>query len=505
MLIADRHLKENLNAEEAPAMGAAFRAANLSSAFRVRHIGMEDITSFPVGVRLKNLHPQTTEEKEFTKRGSLFSLNNHLSRRRAVALKHTQDLHATLFYEKEAPLPLDTNSDLGWFEVTGIKHAVQKYSLPDFNVTEPPKVGLSFLLDDSGLVDLVQATATFVEREITENKEKNDNNSTEGESKEEGEKDKEENKEAHDDPNGGVKELVTKERKHRVKLHVIRHPPNDVKWYDTKAFDASRKVLLELDDRDKSVLDTAQAQNMLETYIFESRMALQSDKYVEQVSTEETRTEVLDALSQAEEWVWEVTERSTEVFKKKLKELKQLGDPIFSRAKELEHRPNAVKQAGKIIHKLYESAEILKKNYTWIPINETEVLFNLTKSVEAWLNNQIESQSERSLTEDPVFSVKDIERRISIVQEMEQRLMARRPPPDFFKKKRQAKEKNANTTKSNDTSTTNDTLEDEPQSEDEQKDQENTFTSSTDANDAEKTNKNGDTDQTTDDPEKGEL
>merc|ERR1719229_252565 len=136
-------LKEDLNADEAPAFGATFR---------VRAVGMDDITPFAVGVRLKDLHPPTDpEEKAFKKRGSLFSESNHLFRRRAVTLKHATDLKVELFYEKSAPLPMDTSRDLGYYEISGVAKAVEKYMKNEkYNVTELPKISLSFLLDANG-------------------------------------------------------------------------------------------------------------------------------------------------------------------------------------------------------------------------------------------------------------------------------------------------------------------------------------------------------------------
>merc|ERR1712154_563993 len=164
-------LKEDLNADEAPALGAAFRAANLSSTFRVRAVGMDDVTPFAVGVRLKDLRPTEGDEKPFKKRGSLFNENNYLFRRRAVTLKHANDLKVELFYEKSSKLPLNTSRDLGYYEITGIPQAITKYvNNTKYNVTELPKVSLSFLLDANGVVDLVAATATFTEW-VTEEKE----------------------------------------------------------------------------------------------------------------------------------------------------------------------------------------------------------------------------------------------------------------------------------------------------------------------------------------------
>ena len=46
---------QHLNGDEAMALGAAFRAANLSTSFRVRKVGMWDSSSFGVNVELENL------------------------------------------------------------------------------------------------------------------------------------------------------------------------------------------------------------------------------------------------------------------------------------------------------------------------------------------------------------------------------------------------------------------------------------------------------------------
>ena len=43
------------------ALGAAFRAANLSTAFRVRKVGMVDISSFGIVVRLSDAPEQPTD------------------------------------------------------------------------------------------------------------------------------------------------------------------------------------------------------------------------------------------------------------------------------------------------------------------------------------------------------------------------------------------------------------------------------------------------------------
>lgn len=51
----DKELGMHLNGDESMALGTAFRAANLSTAFRVRRIGMQEVTSFPIKVELEGI------------------------------------------------------------------------------------------------------------------------------------------------------------------------------------------------------------------------------------------------------------------------------------------------------------------------------------------------------------------------------------------------------------------------------------------------------------------
>ena len=50
-----KELGVHLNGDEAMALGSAFYAANLSTAFRVRRVGMTDMCPFAIGVRFTDL------------------------------------------------------------------------------------------------------------------------------------------------------------------------------------------------------------------------------------------------------------------------------------------------------------------------------------------------------------------------------------------------------------------------------------------------------------------
>merc|ERR1711871_750075 len=67
---AKLELGQHMNGDEAMALGAAFRAANLSTAFRVRKVGSSDMSTFGVRVKLENL------PKDQSKGGGVFGLFN---------------------------------------------------------------------------------------------------------------------------------------------------------------------------------------------------------------------------------------------------------------------------------------------------------------------------------------------------------------------------------------------------------------------------------------------
>ena len=123
--------------------------------------------------------------------------------------------------------------------------------------------------------------------------------------------------------------MVKRKRTHRVELNTIRHRPADVRSMESEDFASSAKLLLELDERDRSVRETADARNALESYIFESRNRLSEEKNVEKVSTEEERDDFRTILTEAEDWIWDVEKESAGIYKSKTREIKQIGNPIF--------------------------------------------------------------------------------------------------------------------------------------------------------------------------------
>merc|ERR1719389_880931 len=53
--LGNKELGMHINSDESMALGAAFFGANISTAFRVRQVGLVDINPFPIGISLDNL------------------------------------------------------------------------------------------------------------------------------------------------------------------------------------------------------------------------------------------------------------------------------------------------------------------------------------------------------------------------------------------------------------------------------------------------------------------
>lgn len=180
-------LTQSLDGDEAITLGAVFRAANLSTAFQVRKVGMVDITNYPVGIRLKDM-PEEGEEasavdesevdveaagvqadqeelpnKKFSKRTQLFGRYNKLAKRKTVAFSHAHDFSCSMHYDNPKLLPEGISAKICTYNVTGFAAITANEKYQALLADQKPKVSVSFSLSSSGIVSLVKAEATLEE------------------------------------------------------------------------------------------------------------------------------------------------------------------------------------------------------------------------------------------------------------------------------------------------------------------------------------------------------
>jgi len=201
----------HLNGDEAMALGAAFIAANKSTAFVVRHVGVGDTSPLPVGVRLKQIGNETNEKgKTWSKRASLYKRNNKLKSRKVVTFKYDKSFRVEVHYEKHKSVPEGTPKILTAYEVTGVEDIVTNDKYKDLGT---PKIKVSFFLDGNQMVSVLKADAYLdeiveeeVQVEITEEEETDESKEGEDEKKEETEK-----KEGEDEKKEGEDEKKEEE------------------------------------------------------------------------------------------------------------------------------------------------------------------------------------------------------------------------------------------------------------------------------------------------------
>jgi hypoxia up-regulated 1 len=115
--LGGKDLGMHLNSDESMALGAAFFGANISTAFRVRQVGLTDITPFAVAVSLEDLPEEKKkglfggggkkddDEEEWNKQATIFKAGGRIGVKKTIAFTHDKDVHCALDYADKESLP----------------------------------------------------------------------------------------------------------------------------------------------------------------------------------------------------------------------------------------------------------------------------------------------------------------------------------------------------------------------------------------------------------------
>jgi len=170
-------LSMHLNGDEAMAQGASFYAANISTRFKVRPIGVTDMLPFAVGARIEEAAPEGggdgkgllgklglgkgkgAEEggsgKKWHKRATIFGPGHKLKANRTISFNTSHDLALNLTYEASPLFPAGAQPTIALYDVRGVEALAKEHGAKS---SYPPKVFLTFELDASGMVHLVRVS-----------------------------------------------------------------------------------------------------------------------------------------------------------------------------------------------------------------------------------------------------------------------------------------------------------------------------------------------------------
>merc|ERR1711988_469371 len=350
-------------------LGAAFRAANISTAFRVRKVGLQDISSFGVSLKLETLSSKSGgffgglfggggDKKadgppEWIKQTSLYPrLSAVPSKAKTVAFNYDKDILCKIEYDDDAEksLPQGASKLLAVYNITGVADFAKETESKGLG---QPKVHLSFTLDSSGVVSLNKAEATVelppeepaaeektaAEAEAATEAEKAaaaaaaDANAADADANTDADADTKDGENSTDSTDSNETDSKTKkkdkkkekkEKKKKVEkkdTHLRRtltiednptliSPPA----WSTDELAESRDKLAALDYEDRQRKAKEAALNELEGYVYKVKNRLMDDEAeLSKVGTEEQRTTLQELVSVTSEWIDDEAGPNTEL------------------------------------------------------------------------------------------------------------------------------------------------------------------------------------------------
>jgi len=481
-VLGDKEIGMHINSDESMALGAAFYGANISTAFRVRQVGLVDINPFPIGISLDSL--ETGDEKErlvvdqeaWGKKATIFKANSKIGVKKTIAFTHDQDVHCSLDYADPDTLPEGAKKELQRYKISGVAAFAKEMEEKGLG---KPKVSLQFELSNSGTTSLVKAEAAVEEKytveveveveddEATEtsfnitsaldgengskdatsgsesNETTTDNETKLGEnaesqnndtSKEESSTDKE------GEPKKKKTKLVEKEKKkiHRKTLEVESYHVGKIQPLSKDLIEEYKSNIATLAALDKQRVLLEEAKNKLESYFYHVKNKLLDDEEnIATISTEEQREELTKLSRNAEDWLFDEGDTADlETIQTKYDELATPAEKVWFRLKEMTERPAAVKALNEKLVEIEEKFSKWVFNLTHITEEEKSDVYSKIESARKWLSDKLDAQAEKDGYEEPVFASEEVPLQTKSIKKLIAKLSKKpKPKPPKVEKK----------------------------------------------------------------------
>ncbi|XP_076274014.1 hypoxia up-regulated Grp170 co-chaperone protein [Rhynchophorus ferrugineus] len=447
-----KELAKNLNTDEAATMGAVYKAADLSTGFKVTKFLTKDAVLFPIQIVFQR---QTGEGTKTVKR-TLFNLMNPYPQKKIITFnKHTDDFSFIANYADLDYLPLEeiqyiNAHNLSEYHLTGVAEAI-KNNLGEN--AESKGIKAHFSLDESGILNIVnvelvvEKTVIATEEEGTLSKigstfsklfagkdkpieeekqvdEKpvheihDDENEKPEASKAEEESIPQEKPENMTDAKNGTEQAV---KEPKPKVVTVKEPIKSTETVLTlnslskEQFEASLEKIKHLDQIEHDINRRATALNNLESFVIDVQNKLYEDEYVEAATDDETE-KIKQTCSEISDWLYEDgSEADADTYEKKLDEIQSLTKPLFKRVFEHKERPEALNA----LHSMLNHSSVFLKNAqnlteTTNPEkdvfkdSEVEALEKLLKDTTEWRDKAVKEQEALKKSDPPKLTVKHI-------------------------------------------------------------------------------------------------
>lgn len=428
-------LSKNINADEAAAMGAVYKGADLSTGFKVKKFITKDAALFPIQVVFERDGKQVKR--------TLFSLMNPYPQKKIITFnKHTDDFSFMINYAELGHLSDEETKRLGSLnlsrvEVQGVTAALSKHNTQAG--VESKGIKAHFSMDESGILHLASTEAIF-EKITTENEEQ-DNESplsklgstisklfTSGDptpAPENATEKIDQNTENITSTNATATN-ATKEAP-KPKLVIVKEPivteetTLSLKFMSQDQYTKSFDKLAALNNHDSIRMRRETALNTLETLVIDARTKLAMEEY-SSTATSAEKAKIGQACDEIADWLYEDgSDAETGTYEKKISEMYTLTHDLYARVKEHYERPEVLRALGKMLDgsKVFLDNSLNatkddpeKKVFTDV---EMETLGKVIKETTEWRNKMVAEQDKKKRSEPIILTVKMIAEKMGML------------------------------------------------------------------------------------------
>ncbi|GLH11715.1 Major heat shock 70 kDa protein Ba [Gryllus bimaculatus] len=433
-------LGKNLNTDEAAAMGAVYKAADLSTGFKVKKFVTKDAVLFPIQVVFEREVEGQPIPKQ-VKRILFGPMNPYPQKKVLTFNKHTEDFEFSINYADLDHLPEQ--------EIHGILGLVNVELVLEKTLTEE-ELRQQEEAEESPLSKLGSTISNFFtatedpkpenkqeEKESQEEEAGGDEKKEEAGSeekaeeakKEEGKKDKEEEekKKEEKDPQkkkeDAAKNTTTETKKagdKKPKVVVIKEQieASETKLGVTQLSEAqlqeSAKKLDALNEFDRQRVRRASALNSLESFVFDAQAKLEVEEF-QQAASEAEIEKIRSECSEVSDWLYEDgLEADADTYEAKLTHLKTLTQPLYKRVREHQERPGMLDTLHQALNgsaNFLASARNMTAQSQDDPLFtavELETLEKVIKETQEWKTKMEGEQAALKLSDTPKLTIKAI-------------------------------------------------------------------------------------------------
>ena len=170
------------------------------------------------------------------------------------------------------------------------------------------------------------------------------------------------------------------------------------------------------------------AKNELESYIYNMRDKVTSS--YQAYILEADREAFLSDLDSTESWLYddEGYYAKREVFEERLSKLQKIGEPVATRFREAQERPDAVTKLSERLETVERLLNTPNEKYEHITAEDRKPVFDLVAESRSWLSDMLNKQSMKNMTDDPILLVADLRDRLNNVNALFDKVMSKPKP-----------------------------------------------------------------------------